>query len=228
MTAPSFNAAAIPPSLVFRAIKNGETAALESYLKQGITLEAQDANGNTALTDALIRGRKRYAKMLIEAGANVNAQGKDAEGRPLLTPLMLALSSGFNDIAQLMLDKKADTTLKDKFGNTALAIVKASGNPEGAQLLFARMTPGQVQEQLLWAIREEDLSSVRFLVERMGAKVTQAGPDGLRPDEDMTLWGGGPIADYVSGKAADENAALIRQGVRHGVKAHKPASFGRK
>lgn len=56
-------------------------------------------NGCTALRSAAIMGEYEPARILIEAGADVNA--KDTVGK---TPLDYATAGGFDDIVELLLD----------------------------------------------------------------------------------------------------------------------------
>lgn len=77
----------VPPNLVFRAIRQGDTAALESYLKQGTDLSARNEAGDTPLHEAVQRGKEDMALMLIAAGAPLDIKNLRAE-----TPLAKALA----------------------------------------------------------------------------------------------------------------------------------------
>jgi len=86
-----------------------------------------------------------------------------------------------------------------------------------------------LQTEAIWAIREDNLDTLRYLVETMGVKLTvAAGPGGQVPAEDMTLWKGGAVADYVAQVAAAENAARLGRGAGRSIEAPQPAEFAKK
>ena len=65
-------------------------------------------------------GRSEMLELLIKGGANVNAPNKDGK-----TPLMTVASSTKDaKMLKLLLDNKADKTLKDSSGKTALEYIK--------------------------------------------------------------------------------------------------------
>jgi len=66
-------------------------------------------------------GKLEYVKLLVENGANLNAQ--DSVGN---TPLIAAIILNQFEIAFYLLDSGADKSLKNNFGNTALDIFKTS------------------------------------------------------------------------------------------------------
>ena len=68
-------------------------------------------------------------------GSQVNQVNNPREG---ITPLYLAVLKGFTEIVKLLLVAKADVTLADKNGNTALliAVGPGRGNKEIIELLL--------------------------------------------------------------------------------------------
>jgi ankyrin repeat protein len=103
-----------------------------------IDLEAQSANGSTALMMAAFKHNKAAVKAMIAKGAQVNRKGWtplhfaaaagdldimnillehhayiDAGSPSGLTPLMLAAREGMEDAVKLLLAQGADATLKD-------------------------------------------------------------------------------------------------------------------
>ena len=85
----------------------------QKLLTIGINLK--DEYGSTPLMQAALNGNQKALAMLIEYGADVNAQNNDG-----LTALMLAAESGRYNTAKLLLDNKADTAIKDKTGENVL------------------------------------------------------------------------------------------------------------
>lgn len=81
----------------------------------------------TPLLSAVPSGPPELLKLLIDAGANVNA--RDARG---MTPLMLAIATDRPDprIIRLLLEKGADLSIRSKRGETALDWANKFRNPE--------------------------------------------------------------------------------------------------
>lgn len=219
---PSGKPVMVSAKRIFDAVRLGDTVGLSGLLKQGADLETRNEANNTSLHYAIVQGRMKAALLLIEAGASIDAQG-DARR----TPLMLALALDMNPVAEALLEKGADTSLKDKFNATALGIVKASENAKGKQLLFARLDEKELYEEALWAIREDDAGSLKFLVEKMGVKLASPGPDGTVLADDMALWADGKVSDYVAKATSGETAKQAASKLRPGLKAPKRATFGK-
>ena len=73
-----------------------------------------------------------FAKMLIDAGADVNAM--DEYG---YTALICAAKDGHTEIVQLLIDAGADVNVRNNIGCTALMLVAENGQTEIAPLLIA-------------------------------------------------------------------------------------------
>lgn len=71
--------------------------------------------GMTPLLFAARDGRLRAARVLLDAGANLNAA--DPNG---ITPLLMAITNGQLDVAQLLVDRGADVHAADWYGRTPL------------------------------------------------------------------------------------------------------------
>jgi len=93
---------------------------------------AADKNGYTALHYAARNGHHEACKMLLAAGANVNATTKSGG----VTSLMRASMMGHEKIVQLLIKYKADTRVCDNDGNTALHRAIQLGHTNIAQLLL--------------------------------------------------------------------------------------------
>src|SRR6185437_445246 len=89
-------------------------------------------------------------KLLIDAGANVNA--RDTRG---MTPLMLSISTDRPDpqIIRLLLAKGADTSVRSKRGETALDWANKFRNPDVFSALGAEMQTAGIAPPALTAAR---------------------------------------------------------------------------
>jgi ankyrin repeat protein len=123
----------------------GQTDIFSFLLDRGAGINVRDKNGNTPLIAAacecaLATMNSTYdiVKILLQKGAAVNERNHEGA-----TALMNA-ASGFGDaaIVKLLLDAAADPTLKDKKGNTALALAIKSDRADKIQLLKQAMAQG--------------------------------------------------------------------------------------
>ena len=87
---------------------------VDKFLALGANVNAQDADGDTALHGAAQTGNTTIMQRLLDKGADPNV--KNNQGG---TPLMWAAVYGNQDAAQLLLSRGADPSLKDNDGITA-------------------------------------------------------------------------------------------------------------
>ena len=149
---------------LFAAVRQGDVKFLKEHLDQP-SLGARDRRGATLLMHAAAFGNVEILKLLLDAGADVNARNdfdatallwgaRDPEKSWLLierganvnarskqgrTPLMLAsLRPGGSETVALMLEKGADPKVKDGRGDTALGLAATIGEVETMRLLLAK------------------------------------------------------------------------------------------
>ena len=102
----------LPSDPFYRAVFEGESKEVESFLKKGVSQEKK----NTALGKV---NHEKTFNLLIKYGADVNA--KDKEGN---TPLYLKRNS--KHIVKLLIENGADVNAKNNEGNTPLYFLKLS------------------------------------------------------------------------------------------------------
>jgi hypothetical protein len=108
--------AAGPAVDIHTAALTGNLEALKKHIAAKTGLNSKDPmGGSTALLTAALFGKTEAARLLIDAGADLNLQNNDGS-----TPLHTAAFFCRPDIVKLLLDKGADKTIKNKYGNTAL------------------------------------------------------------------------------------------------------------
>ena len=86
----------------------------------------------TALMAAAYHGNDKGAEILLDSGANVNAQ--DDEGR---TALMMASTKGYKLVVEVLLERNPDLDVKDKYGDNALMHALELTNVEIAEMLLS-------------------------------------------------------------------------------------------
>ncbi|XP_033624396.1 poly [ADP-ribose] polymerase tankyrase-like [Asterias rubens] len=102
-------------------------AALNILLKAKPQLDILDQGGYTPLHRAILHKRQESAKLLINAGADVNMCTKDKQGDKA-TALILAARAGLHDIIPSLVEKGAKVGARDgKSVKTALHYVTMTG-----------------------------------------------------------------------------------------------------
>lgn len=102
---------------VSTTVRENRTAAVRCLLANGVDVNARDVNDHPLLLGALAVKSFDVARMLIAAGADVNASSQT------LTPLTICASGdgdGFTDIVPLLLERKALLEVCERNGATAL------------------------------------------------------------------------------------------------------------
>ncbi|MCB1996357.1 MAG: ankyrin repeat domain-containing protein [Rhodoferax sp.] len=149
---------------LFVALRGESLQAAEALLAHpGTDVDAANANGETPLMMAALRGQLPWMQRLIERGAAINKSGwtplhyaasgpsvpavellvgrgavLDARSPNGTTPLMMAARYGAIDAADLLLAKGADPALRNERDLTAADFATAAGREPLAQRLKPR------------------------------------------------------------------------------------------
>ena len=109
---------------IFNAAAAGKTKEITKKLKKNKELvKKSDERGLTALHYAVRKGHVDTAKVLVQNGANVNAQNENKD-----TPLHQAISWKEKDTAQYLIrEAKASMTIKNKSGLSPFAFSVRQG-----------------------------------------------------------------------------------------------------
>jgi FOG: Ankyrin repeat len=118
------------------AAEKDDLAKINRLLQQPI--ESIDKHGKTQLYKAARSGSAPAIKLLLSAGANVNAKDDDGD-----TPLHAAARSGLALAVDLLLEVGADVSAKTKLGYTPFhEAAKAGSAPAGlGAALFSKSRP---------------------------------------------------------------------------------------
>ena len=118
----------------FEGAALGKTKVLELFVQQhGGKINQFSGDGYQALGLAAFFGQTEAARILIEAGAEVNTP---SQNQMKVTPLHSAAASCSLEIARLLLDHGADPNLKQQGGFTPLHTASHNGQIEMADLLL--------------------------------------------------------------------------------------------
>jgi predicted Ser/Thr protein kinase len=152
-----------------RVVENGDTGAVDLFLAAGMSPDAQDTTGRTALITAASRGSDHISRKLLSKGANVNA--RDHNGS---TALMEAAREDHRGTTRVLLESGADVNLKDNNDRTALLRAAAQGHSNVVRMLLNRGARVDVKDKdgrdaLTWA-EINDHSDVVDLLKKAGAR----------------------------------------------------------
>jgi hypothetical protein len=101
------------------AVLTENMEAVKQHIAAGSNLNERDPfGGSSPLITASLFGKTEMAKVLIDAGADLNFQNNDGS-----TALLTAAFFCRPEIVKLLLDKGADKSIKNKYGATAFQTV---------------------------------------------------------------------------------------------------------
>jgi len=163
---------------LLRAVASANKAKIELMLGAGISANAKDEQGQSALTMAAALPNTDIAELLIAHGADVNARSQDGA-----TPLMAAMMTGHKETAKLLLRKGADVNASAPVGSLPLQhmpmlfLAIAIGDVEITKLLIeegadvnAKLSDGeQVLSPLAFALKTNQ-QDIAQLLTATGAK----------------------------------------------------------
>jgi ankyrin repeat protein len=101
-------------------------------ITKGADVNARDAYGGSALTDAIYWGSLGIAQLLLDNGTDVNVK------REGITALMWAIQRGYQQTTQALIDKGAEIDARDDGGETALIWASYFGRLAVVQALLAK------------------------------------------------------------------------------------------
>ncbi len=155
------------------AMMRGDSAEVRTLLKQGLDVNAAQADGMTALHWAASRGDAATTRMLLFAGARPSAVTRNGN----YTPLHMAARKGRGTAVKALLEGGADPRATTSSGG-ATALHFAAG--EGDSLSIAALLAADLevdaregaweQTPLMWAAAYNRVPAIRLLVAR-GADV---------------------------------------------------------
>ncbi len=107
---------------IHTAVITDNRKVVKQHIEAGTNInEKEKMGGSTPLISAALFGKTEIAKMLIDAGANLNIQNNDGS-----TALITAAFFCRPLIVEMLLNKKADMSLKNIYKQTAYDAVSGS------------------------------------------------------------------------------------------------------
>ena len=119
-----------------KALLNGDIELIDFFVRAGINIHIEDEKGAPSVLIAMKKGYTVIAKILLNAGADVNARDKMG-----ITLLMLACgksTQSYKEIAEALIHKGALINERDRLGYTPLLLSLSGGSAEIAELLIQK------------------------------------------------------------------------------------------
>ncbi len=151
-----------------RVVEKGDTGAVDLFLAAGMSADARDSRGKTALIAAASGGSDEISRKLLSKGADVNARDSDGS-----TALMEAAQNDHKGTTRVLLENNSDVNIGDNSGRTALIRAAARGHSEMVRILLNKgarvdLKDKQGRDALMWA-EINDHSDVVSLLRKAGA-----------------------------------------------------------
>jgi pectate lyase len=164
--------AKIADSSIHGAASLGVSDKVKAFIKNGVDVNEEDAQGMTPLHLAVQGGHREIVEFLLSQGADVNA--KNNEGK---TPLELALSERQHDIESLLVEAGADIP--------TIHMAAFVGSLDKLRKFVETGTDVDAKDEngrtpLLRAIRGKQIEAVKFLIDH-GADVNTRDEQGYVP-----------------------------------------------
>lgn len=193
-----------PNQRLIEASEKGDNITVVQLLMSGVdpNVNAKDWAGYTPIIVALNNGHIKTAKILIEAGVDINKLGDC--GR---TPLVNAILDDRIELVKLLLELGADVNVYSRAKHSPLMLSLINKNSTIARMIIeAGANLNTVTDYgftpLHYAIRMNDIEMVKFMVEK-GALV----------NNNLNKWGNSLIKEAVNKENLDMVSYLINIGL---------------
>jgi hypothetical protein len=150
-----------PEVEIHTAVVTGNEEALKQHIAAGSNLNERDPfGGSSPLISAAVFGKPEMARLLIEAGADINFQNNDGS-----TALHTAAFFCRPEIVKMLLDKGADKTIRNKFDATAYeSVTPAFADVKGIYEMM-QTTLGPMGLELDYAYIEKTRPEIATMLE---------------------------------------------------------------
>lgn len=115
---------------IYKVIEENDIQQIKELINSKTDLEIRNQDGETPLMNAIYEDREEIAILLMNAGANVNAQDKI-----LNSPFLYAGAEGKLNLVKAALKHGADFNVFNRYGGSALIPAAEKGHLEVVKLL---------------------------------------------------------------------------------------------
>ncbi|XP_071793630.1 fibronectin type 3 and ankyrin repeat domains 1 protein-like [Asterias amurensis] len=128
------------------AVDGGNVALIQSMVADGASVNERDSGSGWTplLRCAAMGGDPNVAKVLMNAGAEVNIKDKDGK-----TPLMIACLNGHVTLVQALVERGADPTVRTEFGMSAVEMANSFDRKRVMKYFSEVLDKGKLKESLV-------------------------------------------------------------------------------
>ena len=198
------------------AAEKMDRARIRTLLAQRVDVNAQQADGMTALHWAAYRDELELARQLVRAGANVKAANRYG-----VTPLSLACTNGDGGMVALFITAGVDVNAALPGGETPLMTASRTGNLAAVKALINHGAKVDAKDDrrgqtaLMWAAAEGHAPIVQALIDA-DADFKARVPSGLSPLMFAVREGRADVVRVLLKAGADVNETISVEGRRRG------------
>ena len=187
----------------FEVLTNRDTEAIKLFLAAGMSPNTKDVFGHPALLLAVGLDYLEGVQLLLGAGADVNANGKDG----MTALLETAGRSDEEEVVKALLQSGADVNARNKYGWTAWMLAVKNGHAELLPILrqAGAIERGAKEAELIARAEIGDLNGVQALIQG-GADVNVRDESGSTALIEAARWGHAEVVKSLAGAGADVNA----------------------
>ncbi|MBD3289308.1 ankyrin repeat domain-containing protein [candidate division KSB1 bacterium] len=166
--------AAIPQIDLHSAVVTDNFDVIRQHIAASTDLNVlEPSHASTPLITAAALGKTEAAKMLVDAGADLNYQNADGS-----TALHTAAAFGRTDIAKILIDAGADLDLQNNEGATALHAAAFLCRPEIVEALLEKGADKTIKNktgQTAYQTMIVPFNDVKFVYDAIGAGLKPLG-----------------------------------------------------
>jgi ankyrin repeat protein len=131
-----------------RAACHGRIRDVKNYIEDDtVNVNSKNSDGWTALHHVCFAGHDKVAKLLLDHGANIEAQTKQ-KGTPLMLACSQACSHGHFATIKLLLGRGSSVNAVNKDGNTSLHLAGYFASKKCQQALIAKGANKRIKNKL--------------------------------------------------------------------------------
>lgn len=192
---PSFLGWSDDTQALVEAIKSGDIQTVQNFIAKGADLNGSDSNFCTPLWWAVDRGNVDIARLLIEAGADVNSGCfNPLPGGEDWTPIELALSRGNTALVDLLLENGVNRYIVSRYYRRELYSALRGKKLDYAETLVSEGKAGLGGDLEILQIYERGSAEVREFIREHGPAEISTGALNLL---DLLFAGDTEFAEYV-------------------------------